>query len=362
MKIAAVDIYEYSLRLNRPLTVRGGPLPNREGLIVHLKSEQGTDGFGEAAPLPGFSPETLAEARDQIRAVTSGLCGRILPEGLERLDGQFERWLGPFALKPSVRFAMESAVLHLMANARNVPLYKLLSPTARHQVRVAGLLTGTKHHLTVQTRELIARGFTEIKLKIGGGVQEDIARVQMVNDAARGKALLHLDANQAWDFDRAVAFGRAVGCAAVSYIEEPFKEISKIPDFFNLTMIPVALDESLRALPFDDIKSISGVETLVLKPTVMGGIEKTWQMINKAKGFAINAVVSSSFESSLGIWTLASLAAGAFRHNSAAGLDTLKWFETDVFKQPVPVHNGAVRLGEQPIGAGDINFKLLSKI
>jgi len=361
VKIAAFDVYQYSLDLNHPLTIRGQQLENRQGLIIHLKSEQGEEGFGDVAPLPAFSRETLNDTLNQIPLLCSKMCGQTIPEGLTKFSGKFDRWLDPFDLKPSLRFGFESAVLHLLANARQTALYKLIPATTIHQVRVTGLLSGPKDQLITQTNALIDQGFTELKLKVGGNIDEDIEKVLIVNDAAYGKVLLHVDVNQMWDYDQAVAFGKAIGCAAVSYIEEPFKDTSRIPDFFDQTLIPVALDESVNELTLEEIKSISGVETIVLKPTMLGGIEKTLQLMTQAENFALDAVISSSFESSIGVWMLANIVE-ASSHNTAAGLDTLKWFKSDVLKQPVAIENGLINIDKQSIQKSDINFDCLSKL
>lgn len=362
MKISEFEIYKYSLDLEQPLTVRGQQLKGRQGLIIHLTSEQGAEGFGEVAPLPGFSKETLEEALDQIELLRSSVCEQeAVPEGLSKFNGQFNQWLDPFSLKPSARFGFESAVLHLLANARHKPLYKLIPSAFNRQVRVTGLLSGPKDQLITQVNTLIKQGFSELKLKVGGDIDEDIEKVLIVNDAAYGKALLHLDANQMWDFDQAVTFGKAIGCAAASYIEEPFKDTSRIPEFFDQTLIPVALDESVQNLTLEEIKSIAGVETIVLKPTMLGGVEKTLQMLTQAENFALDAVISSSFESSIGLWALANIVE-ASSHNTAAGLDTLKWFKSDVLKSPLTIENGVINFEKRSIQKSDLNFDLLNKL
>ena len=361
VKIAAFDVYQYALDLNHPLTVRGQQLQNRQGLIIHLRSQQGEEGFGDVAPLPGFSQETLSDALDQIPTLRSKICDQTIPEGLTKFNGQFDQWLDPFNLKPSLRFGFESAVLHLLANAQHTAFYKLIPATTTHPVRVTGLLSGPKDQLIIQTNALIDQGFTELKLKVGGNIDEDIEKVLIVNDAAYGKVLLHVDVNQMWDYDQAVAFGKAIGCAAISYIEEPFKDTSRIPEFFDQTSIPVALDESVKDLTPEKIKSISGVGTIILKPTMLGSIEKTLQLMTPAENFALDAVISSSFESSIGVWTLANIVE-ASSHNTAAGLDTLKWFKSDVLKQPIAIENGSINIDKQSIQKTDINFDCLSKL
>ncbi len=361
MKIATFEVYQYSLNLNYPLTVRGQQLKNRQGLIIHLTSDQGEEGFGDVAPLPGFSQETLPDVLDQIPLLRSKFCDQEIPNELIKFTGQFDQWLNPFNLKPSLRFGFESAVLHLLANAQHTAPYKLIPATTTHQVRIAGLLPGPKDQLIKQTKALIGQGFTELKLKVGGDIDEDIEKVLIVNDAAYGKVLLHVDVNQMWDYDQALAFSKAIGCAAISYIEEPFKDTSKIPEFFDQTLIPVALDESVKNLTLEKIKSISGVERIILKPTMLGGIEKTLQLMTQAENFALDAVISSSFESSIGVWMLANIIE-ASSHNTAAGLDTLKWFESDVLKQPISIENGAINVNGQTIQKTDINFDCLNKL
>ncbi|MCK5081788.1 MAG: o-succinylbenzoate synthase [Candidatus Omnitrophica bacterium] len=362
MKIISAVVYQYSLELVQPLVLRGATLNNRDGLVLHLKSDEGSEGFGEIAPLPGFSRETLDEARDQMLALRFALCEQDIPEKIRKLNGAFDRWLENSTLTPSVRFGVEAAVLGLLANAKNVSLGKLTSKQLHPTVRIAGLLSGPADTLATSTKNLLDEGFTELKLKVGEDPGEAVNKVKIVNDVAYGKALLHLDVNQAWDFDSAVAFGKEIGCAAVSYIEEPFKDTTRIPEFFDETLIPVALDESIQRLTFDEIRSISGVDILVLKPTILGGIERTLAIIDQAKSCAIEVSISSSFESSLGISTLVNLA-GTSPHNiTAAGLNTLKWFKNDILNTPVRLENGAITVNQRAILSKDINFSLLREL
>src|SRR5436305_518225 len=69
----------YSLPFRSPVRTAHGVWAEREGVIVRLDGETGSAGFGEAAPLPGFSRETVSE----ITAVCSEL-GAIVDD--ERLD------------------------------------------------------------------------------------------------------------------------------------------------------------------------------------------------------------------------------------------------------------------------------------
>ncbi len=361
VKIGSVRLYTYSLELVRPLSIGGVRLTHRKGMIIHLTSEDGIDGFGEIIPLEGRSRESLRQAQAQAKRLKPQLVGQSIPSGAACLDGKLQAWLEAFDLWPSVRFGIEMAVLHLIANTRNTPLFQPIPHNCHDYIRVHALLDGDRQEVVCQAQQLKAEGFADMKLKVNGSVQESADKVRAVNDILQGKALLHLDANQAWELEEAIRFGREIECSAVSYIEEPLKHVYNIPEFYQETLIPVALDESLSQLSFDEFKMMNGVDVVVLKPTVLGGIEKTWQMMQQATALGLNAVVSSSFESGLGLFTLGNLG-GCAAHAYAVGLDTIKWFRQDLLKERLLIQHGKMDIRHRLIRHDDIDFSLLQEI
>ncbi|MDO8580669.1 MAG: o-succinylbenzoate synthase [Candidatus Omnitrophota bacterium] len=362
MKITGFDIYQYTLPLKPGLTVLGNPLTQREGLIIHLHGNDKAEGFGEISPLPGFNKESLAEALEQAKECKQQLVGQNIPSGIEKLNGKFQSWLGPMGLKPSVRFGVEMAVLNLLANAANVPLIQLISKEIHTQIRVNALLQGPKSTVLSQAQALIDQGYKAIKLKATGkNIAENIDLVRSVNGVISGQALLHVDVNQQWTLNEAIEFGNEVGLAAMDYIEEPFREIEEIPQFFMQTTIPVALDESLQKFSFNDIKSIEGVDVLVLKPTFLGGIERTWDWMNHARRFALETVISSSFETGVGLLALANLSGATYRETTA-GLDTLKWFENDLLKGGLEIHKGKMNITGRLLHQDNLNHQYMRAV
>jgi len=361
MKITSFDIYQYTLALKKPLYVRGTKVDtSRQGFLIHLKSES-SEGIGESAPLPGLSTETLKDVEKELQSLRKALVHQSLPEHLEKLNGQFASWMGETKLSPSVQFGIETAVLNLMANSRHIPLYRLLTHSFHEHIRVQGLLHGSKTEILNQAKELVTEGFHELKLKVGENLKEDIEKVKALSVLIQKTALLHLDANQAWTLNDAIHFSNEVGLVTIDYIEEPFKNIQDIPEFFMKTTIPVALDESLLKTTIEDIRPLDGVETLNLKPTPLGGIEKAHQIMEKANRLAITTLISSSYESGVGILTLANLS-GCTPRDRCAGLDTLKYFQEDILKEPIKIEHGKIDISQRRIEMKDIRFDLLKKI
>ena len=95
-----------------------------------------------------------------------------------------------------------------------------------------------------------------------------------------------------------------------------------------------------------------GVTALVLKPAVLGGFERTAQLAAWAAQRGMRAVVSSAFESGLGLSQLAQLAAALEAAPGARatqhGLATLSWFAEDV----LPADASAQLVQPDPSGGG----------
>jgi O-succinylbenzoate synthase len=70
-------------------------------------------------------------------------------------------------------------------------------------------------------------------------------------------------------------------------------------------------------------------------------------------------VISSCFESGLGIASLALFAASMNLTNTALGLDTLKYFKHDLLTSPFQIEQGAVKLAQAFDCIDVLNEKLL---
>ena len=191
--------------------------------------------------------------------------------------------------------------------------------------------------------------------------EKDVAHVQAVLKLLNNRSRIHVDVNQRWDYDDALYFASAIDPQQIEYLEEPFKDIGKVSDFFHKTGIAVALDESLLTPEGKAVKMREGVRAWVLKPTLLGGIRKALVMADEAGKRGIQIVVSSSFESGIGLFSLAHLAA-AIDSTCRAGIDTLKYFEKDLLKEPLVIQEGKMAVFSKPLSEGDINFESLSQV
>jgi len=364
MKIAGFKLFRFTLPLARPLTVKDTKLTDRSGLVIELANGHDHTGLGEASPLPELSAKDLTVVESQLLSLRYALKGIEIPQSLEELSGGFERWLEQYELAPSVRFGFETAVLNLLANSNRLPLRRLISDRSRDSMLINGLLSGSPAEILDKAARLREDGYRAVKLKVGrGSLHEDIQLTLEVRKRIGDDVALRLDANRSWSVEDTLVFAREVNDCKIDYIEEPVHNYDMLTGLSNKWGLPlsVALDESLRELTPEALAPLPKLKAIVLKPTILG-LERSMQYARKAISLDIIPVVSSSFETSLGLTALAELAACLNTTDVPVGLDTLDWFTQDLLKRPLQIERGRLKLSESIVQSDEIRPELLQEV
>lgn len=362
MTIARADIFRYDLPLVRPLRLKPQTLTSRSGFLIRLVSDTDHIGWGEAAPLPGFSTESDEAVVSELKDLKRLLPGRDLPPDLTALTGQFHEWPTSRWWTNSVHCALEMAALNLVAAEQAQPLAKLLSERFLETVHLNGLIIDTEG-VTEAARVLRRDGCRAIKLKVGNSsIETDIERTRNAFHELGSSTTLRLDANRAWSFEDACRFAEGIADCEIEYLEEPLANYEQLREFSERTGLAVALDESIINATPDILTSDSHVRAVILKPTLLGGFDRTAGWARKAKELDIKIVISSCFESSVGIAALIQLAAAFNTFNTPVGLDTLTWLEHDLLIEPIDHAHGRIRIGQLTRVASQVNESKLEEI
>lgn len=361
MKIISFNLFRFTLPLARPLTVKDAKLMERSGLVIELTDEHGHAGLSEASPLPNLSAEDLTVVESQLRSLRHALKGTEIPKYLEELSGGFERWLDQYGLAPSVRFGFETAVLNLLANSRQLPLRRLVSDGSRDSISINGLLSGSPAETLDKAAKLCSEGYKAVKLKVGRGpLHEEIQLTREVRKRIGDDVALRLDANRAWSVEDTLIFARGISDCNIDYIEEPVHSYKILVSMGNKTDLSVAVDESLRELTPESLAPLVNLKAIVLKPTLLG-FERSMQFGRKATSMGITPVVSSAFETGLGLTALAELAACLNTTDVPVGLDTLDWFTQDLLARPLQIERGRLNLSESVVRFDELRRDLMQE-
>lgn len=172
----SATLYRYSVPMDAGVVLRNQRLKTRDGLLVRLRQGE-RQGWGEIAPLPGFSEETLAQAEQAALA--------WLPHwqaGDDPVDSPL----------PSVAFGLSCA---------RAELEQRLPPQADY--RKAPLCTGDPDALFEALATLPGEKVAKVKV----GLYEAVRDGMIVNVLleALPELRLRLDANRSWSRARADA-------------------------------------------------------------------------------------------------------------------------------------------------------------
>jgi O-succinylbenzoate synthase len=212
----------------------------------------------------------------------------------------------------------------------------------RHAVPVNGLVPAVDPETAARlASEAGAAGMTTVKVKVGGGpLDEDADRVAAVREALGRTGRIRLDANGAWDLDGAVAAIARLAVFDIELVEQPVADLDDLARVRRRVSIPVAADECVRTLA--DARRLAALEAadaVVVKVQPLGGVRAALRVVEAA---GVAAIVSSLYETSVGLAAGVALAAALPDLPYACGLGTAALLAGDVVANPLIPEGGTL--------------------
>ncbi len=177
-------------------------------------------------------------------------------------------------------------------------------------------------------------GITTVKVKVGGGsLDEDADRVAAVRAGLGPAGRIRLDANGAWDLDGAVtAIGR-LAAFDLELVEQPVVDLDDLARVRRRVSVPVGADESVRNLgDARRLVTLEAADVIVVKVQALGGVRAALRVVEAA---GVPAIVSSLYETSVGLAAGLALAAALPDLPYACGLGTAGLLAGDVVADPL---------------------------
>ena len=224
----------------------------RRSLVLEIETADGTVGYGESFG----PPATNAALIDEVYAPI--LLGRDARDRetlwLELYNAMRDHGRKGIALE--ALSAVDIALWDLAGKHFGVPCHRLAGRNFRQQVaayatgfyrkRAAGSLTGQAPLLVEEAQRYVAAGFTALKVKIGFGIDDDVAVVQAVRAAVGPEIRIMVDANHAYDRAAAREIARRLEPLRIDWFEEPLvpEDQRGLGLFRRESPIPVATGEA----------------------------------------------------------------------------------------------------------------------
>lgn len=323
-----------------------GVMREKSGYFIRVsdKSYPTIFGLGEAAPLRGLSVELLEDIPDALKNLQTELETVNAPTtaaGVYNLVHQ----LVPSDF-PSVRFALETALLDLLHGGERLPFPGDFS-RGNKSIAINGLIwMGDKKFMLEQIKAKLDAGYTCLKMKIGAidfdTELEILAGIR--KQFSPGQITLRVDVNGAFKANEALAKLAKLEPFGLHSIEQPVQpgQWEAYHVLCQRSAVPIALDEELIGIT-DKARKAELLDFIrppfiILKPTLLGGFHATQEWIDLANARKTGWWITSALESNIGLNAIAQFTAG-LGTTLPQGLGTGQLYSNN-FASPLFISNG----------------------
>lgn len=348
MKLTDITIKTVSIPLNTPFRTALRTVTSMENVLVEVHSDSGLSGFGSAAPATVITGETVATIIGGVEHLRDHLQGMEITA----YEALFTRLNNSIVGCMSAKAAVDIAIHDLLAKSLNIPLYRFLGGPVREVDTDITISLDDPGAMAVKSRERIEQGFSTLKIKVGGDVTTDLARLQSIRDAVGDTIRIRIDANQGWKPKQAIQVGRLLEKKniPIELMEQPVSS----HDYEGLKFVrencsfPVYADESMfsarDALRLVTMNAVDGINIKLMK---CGGIYNALKIAAIADTAGIPCLIGSMMECSVSVTAAAHLAAS--RQNiDKFDLDAPLFCSVNPARGGISYRGGRITLPEAP--------------
>lgn len=253
MKIIDVIPHVLSKPLEVPFAFSQGWVHKRSTMIVEIVTDEGVRGWGESL-CHGLQPPEIAASFIEF-------CFKPLLLGKDPFDVEVlweemynaSRPFGQGGAAVNAISGVDIALWDVIGKVLNKPISKLIGGTFRS--KITPYATGFYRKKGVRYPEAaveeaklhLSKGFRAFKLKVGFGVEEDLAYIHAVRNAVGDEPTIMLDANGAYNSSQARRILHETVGANIHFFEEPLapEDIEGYKEIKNLTGTYVAAGENI---------------------------------------------------------------------------------------------------------------------
>ena len=337
MKITKIEIKKLTAPLKTPFQTALRRVEFLEDIVVIIHTDSGLKGYGEGAPTPVITGETMGTMQAVIDYLAPFLIGREIDDFESLIDIVQHRILK----NTTAKSALEIALYDLKAKSQNLPLYQMLGGVQKEFETDITISLGETEKMVSDALSAIALGYTILKIKVGDGVQKDIERIKAISEAAGKDIVLRLDANQGWTAKESVEILLALEKEdiALELVEQPVKadDIEGLRYIKDRVQTPLLADESVFTL--NDARrllDLQAVDLINIKLAKCGGISNALKLADIADEYGVKCMLGCMLEGPISV--------GAGVHVASAKANVVTMLDLDAVSlcQNNPVTGGVI--------------------
>ena len=347
MKVSSLTVWRYLLELAEPYSYSGGTLTTIPSVIVRLRTDDGTEGWGETCPLGStYQPAHASGAVAAIREMTHVIVGsdaspRVLGAAMDTaLEGH--RY---------AKAAIDIAAWDILGKTAGMPLFQLLGGALSNPVPSYYAIAPSDPETGARiAASKVAEGYRALQIKIGtGDILSDAETIRQIWKQLPTGVALAADANRALLVEEAIHLSRLLSDIPVAF-EQPCNTIEEMHSLIGRVSHPVYWDESTTS-PATVLAALGGNECdgLGMKVTRVGGITPMLGIRDMAVAKGVKLSIDDSWGGDIIAAACAHLGATVPRH-LFRGTWIARPYLSDSYDRGrgINVESGHIKLSEKP--------------
>ncbi|HQR74249.1 MAG TPA: dipeptide epimerase [Sulfurovum sp.] len=322
MKITAIRTTLLKAPLKTPFVTALRRVEALEDLVVIIECDNGLVGYGEGAPTPQITGETIGSMMATIEFIKPHLLGREI----EDFDGLLKVVHTLIVKNTTAKSALEIALYDLKAKAQKLPLFRMLGGSQTVFTTDITISMGDTQQMITDSLHAVGLGYKTLKIKIGENPQKDAERIIALHEALGKDITLRLDANQGWRAEDAVKLLHTIENKDIvaEFIEQPVPadDIEGLKYIKERVQTPLLADESIFSLK--DAKKLlemQAIDYVNIKLAKTAGITEALKLADLAKEFGVKCMMGCMLEGPIAV------AAGV--HVASAKADVITMLDLD---------------------------------
>jgi len=322
MKISNIRTSTLRAPLKNPFITSLRRVDALEDLVIIVECDDGSVGYGEGAPTPVITGETMGSMVAAIEYIKPFIIGLEI----EDFDTILNNIHTSILKNTTAKSALEIALYDLKAKSEKQPLFKMLGGTQTIFKTDITISMGEIEKMISDSLNAVNLGYDTLKIKIGDNPQKDVERIITIHDALDDNITLRLDANQGWTAQESVALLHALEKRDIiaEFIEQPVAadDIDGLRYIKERVQTPLLADESIFSVKdARKLLEMQAIDYVNIKLAKTAGITQALQLADLSAAFGVKCMIGCMLEGPI------SVAAGV--HVASAKADIITMLDLD---------------------------------
>ena len=352
MKITNIQTKILKAPLKNPFITSLRRVDALEDLVIIIECDDGSVGYGEGAPTPVITGETIGSMVATVEYIKPHIIGREI-EDFDTIIGMIHSLI---IKNTTAKSALEIALYDLKAKLQKLPLFRMLGGTQTKFSTDITISIGDIDKMITDCHTAVALGYDTLKIKIGDDPKKDVERVVAIDATLDKHIQLRLDANQGWSAKESVELLHALEKQDIiaEFIEQPVAadDIKGLKYIKERVQTPLLADESIFSIKdAQQLLEMQAIDYVNIKLAKTAGITQALELADLSQSFGIKCMIGCMLEGPISVAAGVHVASAKADIITMLDLDAVSLLASHPIETSIEFNESNIRLSEE-IGLG----------